>query len=302
MQKRKRRIGILGGSFNPPTMGHIQIAAEAINLRHVDESWIIPCGTRPDKKITTSGEKRLEMVQILVDSFFERDFPIKVNDIEIRNKEYIPTYMLIKKLQEDPKNHNYDFYFIAGSDLLKDLDKWKYSDKIREEVKFLIFVRMGYKLERRLLPKQYIIEYTSFVASSSTEIRKRVQDVRKYGRVRVELSEEDIHIKKIRQEQIKEHERVREIAKKLQDGKDSRISVHVDEKNHELDVFQVEKVCSDGKGEEDCKVIEVAKLATIPCDENCQKRMKLQEKYLGIYGIVPNVIIQYIKDHNLYDD
>lgn len=37
------------------------MTAEAYNLRYVDEVWLIPCGERPDKKLTTPGEHRLKM-------------------------------------------------------------------------------------------------------------------------------------------------------------------------------------------------------------------------------------------------
>ncbi len=210
---------------------------------------------------------------------------------------------MIKRLEQDPENRHKSFYFIVGSDILKSLDKWEDSEKLREEIKFLIFVRMGYKLEERLLPKKYIIEYTSFVASSSTEIRKRVHDMRKYGRICLEVSEKDIHIEKIRQEQRREYARLKKIAQQTKNGKQASVSYEVDEKNNEVDVYKVKKVCSDdGEFEKECHVIEIEKLATIHCDENCQKRHKLEKEYLGIYGIVPDVIIEYIKKHNLYDE
>jgi len=229
-----------------------------------------------------------------------------VDDTEIKNGEYIPTYTLMKRLEENPENRHKSFYFIAGSDILKKLGEWKDSEKLKEEIKFLIFVRIGYKLEVRLLPKKYIIEYTSFVASSSTEIRKRVHDMRKYGRIIVEVSEKDIHIEKIRQEQRREYARLKRIAQQTENGKQADVSYEVNDKKNEVDVYKVKKVCADkemdGELERECKVIEIEKLATIHCDENCQNRYKLEKEYLGIYGIVPDVIIEYIKEHNLYDE
>ena len=46
---QQRKIGIFGGSFDPITNGHLKIAAEAIHSSLVDEVWLIPCGSRPDK-------------------------------------------------------------------------------------------------------------------------------------------------------------------------------------------------------------------------------------------------------------
>jgi len=54
------------------------MAAEAINLRYVDEVWLIPCGTRKDKDVGTAGVHRLKMTQLLIQDFFPEDFPVKV--------------------------------------------------------------------------------------------------------------------------------------------------------------------------------------------------------------------------------
>ena len=48
MEKLKR-IGILGGSFDPPTTAHLLLCAEALNILKIDEVWLVPCGKRNDK-------------------------------------------------------------------------------------------------------------------------------------------------------------------------------------------------------------------------------------------------------------
>ena len=67
-----------------------QLAIEALNRELVDEVWIVPCGDRTDKKIQISGETRLKMLKISVESFFRNEFPVKVskkNFIIIGKKE-----------------------------------------------------------------------------------------------------------------------------------------------------------------------------------------------------------------------
>ena len=59
----KKKIAVYGGSFNPPTMSHFQILTMVMDQIKVDgqkfdEIWMIPCGDRYDKKISTPGEKR----------------------------------------------------------------------------------------------------------------------------------------------------------------------------------------------------------------------------------------------------
>lgn len=62
--EHKPCVAIYGGSFNPPTMSHYQIMQMIIeeikiNGESISEVWMIPCGDRTDKKISTPGEKRL---------------------------------------------------------------------------------------------------------------------------------------------------------------------------------------------------------------------------------------------------
>ena len=66
----------------------------------MDQVWLVPCGDRLDKKARTPGSQRLEMTKLAVQDFFPKDFPVYINDIEIENKETIPTYFLMKKFEE----------------------------------------------------------------------------------------------------------------------------------------------------------------------------------------------------------
>ncbi len=80
------RVGILGGSFNPPTIGHQLMAVEVLNLNLVDEVWMVPCGYREDKKYPVSDEQRLEMTKLLIEDIDSNQFKIKikVDSIEIK--------------------------------------------------------------------------------------------------------------------------------------------------------------------------------------------------------------------------
>ena len=57
-----KKVGILGGSFDPPTISHLQLASEALNVLKFDEIWMVPCGTRTDKNIVCTPQQRLTMV------------------------------------------------------------------------------------------------------------------------------------------------------------------------------------------------------------------------------------------------
>jgi nicotinic acid mononucleotide adenylyltransferase len=75
-----KTVAILGGSFDPPTLAHVQLAAEIYN-RHedVNEVWIIPCGDgRGDKNLKTEGRHRLEMLNLIIRDILGENGPIMV--------------------------------------------------------------------------------------------------------------------------------------------------------------------------------------------------------------------------------
>ena len=223
-----------------------------------------------------------------------------MKDHEVKKGEHIPTYTLMKMLIDDPQHKDYDFYFILGSDLLGELDQWKYADKLRNEIKFIIFLRMGYKLKEKVLPKLYIIVYTSFVASSSSEIRNRIRALRKYGVLDTEnLSKEKCFQKKKKDKEKNKGEQDKE-NNGIRSNKDcaDRVPVSSDVSDGEMEICKV-----DVKKMYD--LVKIKHLNTIDLEKNYlseQKHRKLEEKYLGIYGIVPYIIIKYIQKHNLYND
>ena len=59
----------------------IKMAVEAVNLGHIDEVWIVPCGSREDIKMEVTNQQRLDMVNLIVADYFKNEFPIKVFNI-----------------------------------------------------------------------------------------------------------------------------------------------------------------------------------------------------------------------------
>ena len=93
-----KRIAVLGGSFDPPTISHLQLASEVINLLGFDEVLMVPCGARPDKRNHSTPQQRLEMTRAAVRDFFPEDFPVTVDSIEVENGNTIPTAYLMDRL------------------------------------------------------------------------------------------------------------------------------------------------------------------------------------------------------------
>ena len=115
---------------------------------------------------------------------FPPEFPVEVSSIEVDNGQTIPTYFLMKKLQEMYGDQK-EFHFIMGSDLIPTLKLWHEPEKLVTEVNFVLYNRVGYDIEKLLsspdMPKNYIYAKDSksiFGEVSSTEVRRRIAEAR----------------------------------------------------------------------------------------------------------------------------
>lgn len=161
-----KSIGILGGTFNPPHIGHLLIAEHVREELDLEEIWFIPTNDPPHKlAATVSVEDRLTMLDKAVydNSFF------KINPIEVNRLGKSYTIDTIKELKNQHPNHNY--FFIIGADMVEYLPKWY---KIDELINYLTFVgvkRAGYKLQSSYPVLEMDIPMFDV---SSTNIRERV--------------------------------------------------------------------------------------------------------------------------------
>ncbi len=119
-----KKIGIYGGSFDPPHSGHRRLAENLASFCEADLVYIIPAATSPFKKGTSAhAEDRLKMCEMCFSS------PIfKISDIEINRggKSYtIDTVKEIKKLHPES-----DLFLFMGDDMLLSFDKWYKFDEI----------------------------------------------------------------------------------------------------------------------------------------------------------------------------
>jgi len=170
------RVGILGGTFNPPHMAHL-IAAECVrDYLKLDKVLFIPTAIPPHKLVDeiVSAEHRQKMVCLAIG-----DNPsFEMCDIELRRKGPSYTIDTIMELKREfPGN---DLYFIVGIDLLFDFDTWKDPERILEECNVVAMNRPGFDLamvDKDLMLRVELVNVPS-VDISSTSIRRRVKSGR----------------------------------------------------------------------------------------------------------------------------
>ncbi len=118
------RIGIFGGTFNPPHKGHKKLALEIREKADLDRIIIIPTFTPPHKegKDLASGEHRIKMCEIM----FTEDF-FTVSDMEIKRQGKSFTYDTLLELKETFPND--ELFLVIGSDMLLSFHTWfRYED------------------------------------------------------------------------------------------------------------------------------------------------------------------------------
>lgn len=175
----KRKIGILGGTFNPIHLAHLYIAYEAKNQLGLDKVIFMPAGSPPHKKNNkiVGASFRYEMVKEAIKSY--EDF--EISDYEIKKVGSSYTFETLQYL----KNDDNELYFITGADCLLTIEKWNKPSEILNLAKFVVFNRGGYSKEDVLKQKDKIekkyntnIEMLDIInlEISSSMIRERIKN------------------------------------------------------------------------------------------------------------------------------
>ncbi|GIO22060.1 nicotinate-nucleotide adenylyltransferase [Oceanobacillus sp. J11TS1] len=163
-----KKIGILGGTFNPPHIGHLWIAEEVRIRKQLDEIWFVPTRTPPHKETAVlDAAHRLEMLRLAIQG--NPHFHINALELEREGKSY--TYDTVKELTA--KYHEDAFSFIIGSDMVEYLPKWYRVDELVKMVRFIGVSRPGSELQTT-----YPIDCLEIhpLDISSTFIRNRLGD------------------------------------------------------------------------------------------------------------------------------
>ena len=167
-----KKIGLLGGSFDPPHRGHIYISLEAKKILSLDQVWWLVTPRNPLKIIRPATY--IERINNC--NNISRTYPILVKEIEKQiNSKY--SYNTIEYLC----NHysSIKFYWLMGADNLVNFHKWKKSNQILNLCKILVFDRDGYKAKSLKSPsfKKYNKKGINFIKFkkvniSSSQLRK----------------------------------------------------------------------------------------------------------------------------------
>ena len=136
----KKKIGILGGTFDPPHIGHLIIANEVMHHEGLDEIWFMPNHEPPHKlkSGSVSNEDRLKMLKLAIKD--REGFHVQTIELDRDGKSYtFDTMTILKEMYPD-----FDFHFIIGADMVEYLPKWYMIDELLKLVRFISVNRPNY--------------------------------------------------------------------------------------------------------------------------------------------------------------
>lgn len=178
-----RRIGILGGSFDPIHFGHLIIAQDALERLELSEVVFIPAAIPPHKRHLqqVASEHRINMVRLAI----EADIRFSVSDIEIQRGGTSYTIDTVMELKQ--QYGEADLFLVVGSDTLVEFHTWKNFDRLIQLCDIATLVRPGdgsldeIAAQVRQLPAVKARLLANLIEAhridiSSTEIRMRIAE------------------------------------------------------------------------------------------------------------------------------
>lgn len=179
--KSMRKIGIMGGTFNPIHNGHLEIAQKAFEQFGLNEVWFMPTKNPPHKVNSeiVSDAHRAEMIKLAIK--YKPYFVLSTLEYERAGMTYTKD-----TLEEVAKKYPDDyFYFIIGSDSLAYIDTWKEPDKLLSMAHLLSAPRYPSNPEEDRRKKTFLeekygadIQFIEMepVIVSSQEVRASIQE------------------------------------------------------------------------------------------------------------------------------
>ncbi|MCH7322181.1 nicotinate-nucleotide adenylyltransferase [Solibacillus sp. MA9] len=163
-----KKVGLFGGTFNPPHIGHLIMANEVYAALGLSEVRFMPNAKAPHKVVSKSAtnEQRLKMVELAIE-----DVPyFNAETFELERGGVSYTYDTMKVLRE--REPDVEFYFIIGGDMIDSLHTWYQIDELIELVNFVGVKRPG--SEAKTDYNVRMVEAPE-INLSSTFIRNRLQ-------------------------------------------------------------------------------------------------------------------------------
>jgi nicotinate-nucleotide adenylyltransferase len=161
------RLGVYGGAFDPPHLGHLVAASDACDALGLHRLLWVPSAVHPLKAVRTAADVRLQMVRAAIAG----DPRFAADDLELRRTG--PSYTVDTLRALRAREPDAELFFITGADNLAELPRWREPDEIARLATLAVVTRAGDALSAGT-PYPAVPVAVTRVDVSSTEIRRRV--------------------------------------------------------------------------------------------------------------------------------
>ncbi|MDR0978893.1 MAG: nicotinate (nicotinamide) nucleotide adenylyltransferase [Lachnospiraceae bacterium] len=179
------KIGLFGGTFNPPTTAHINLANKIIEELELEKIVFMPMGDSYKKEGIIEAKHRYKMLQIAV----KGSAKLQVSDLEISTEKSLDAIDAFKLIQNEYKNN--ELFFIMGADNFKNIEEWKSSEELITNYNYIVIERENINLKDIISKSKslkeneknfYIVENKEYESISASTIRKNIQsiEIKKY--------------------------------------------------------------------------------------------------------------------------
>ena len=170
-----QRVGIFGGLFDPPHIGHLIIAQAILEEFRLHQIIFVPAGNPPHKRAHSSYAVRFHMTELAARG--NRNFAISDIEKHMPGKTY--TVDVVAALRASLGGH---LHLIIGSDQWEEIDTWKKPEQLFKLCRVIVAPRPGHTLHTRRSrhPKLHISK-TPLLDVSSTMIRRKVKKITASG-------------------------------------------------------------------------------------------------------------------------
>lgn len=193
------KIGIYGGTYNPPHLGHMAAARDAAEKLELDLLLLIPDNTPPHKQLpagSPTAQQRLEMTRIAADRLSTKKTKVIASDIELKREGRSYTAHTLRQLREEYPDD--ELWLLMGTDMFLTLHQWYRPDLICQCAHIAAFGRAAgdtehFAEQKKRLKKEFgakvkYFELPGLVEVSSTQLREALLE----GRGR-ELLDESVY-------------------------------------------------------------------------------------------------------------
>jgi nicotinate-nucleotide adenylyltransferase len=136
--ERSGGIGVLGSAFNPPHLGHLALAQEALWQLGLDEVVLMPTGEAPHKRILDDPGRELRLAMTRLAAADDTRFSVSALEVEREGPSY--TYETLELLAEE---RDTDLVFVMGADAAVGLESWKRPERVVELARLAVARRAG---------------------------------------------------------------------------------------------------------------------------------------------------------------